>query len=126
MLLLFVVLGLIAGSVTGKIIEGARYGALLDLALGIIGVLIGSYVWWLIVALIVGSATRRAVKGLGYGSLLDIGLGIVGAVIGGSVMSALGFAAQGGTIYTIIVATVGACTGVAVVRSIRKRPPAAD
>ena len=34
--------------------------------------------------------------------------GIVGAIVGGFIMRALGFAGQGGLIYTIVVAVIGA------------------
>jgi uncharacterized membrane protein YeaQ/YmgE (transglycosylase-associated protein family) len=39
---------------------------------------------------------------------MDIVIGIIGAIIGGFIMRALGFAGQGGMIYTIIVAVIGA------------------
>ena len=47
-------------------------------------------------------------KGSGYGTLTDIIVGIVGAVIGGFIMRSLGFSAQGGMVYTILVAIFGA------------------
>ena len=47
-------------------------------------------------------------KGSGFGALGDIVIGIIGAIVGGFIMRALGFAGQGGFIYTIIVAVVGA------------------
>ena len=43
-------------------------------------------------------------KGAGYGVIGDIILGILGAVIGGFIMRQIGFAGQGGLIYTILVA----------------------
>lgn len=65
--------------------------------------------WWIIVGLIAGWATGKIMRGSGYGALADIVLGIIGGLIGGFVMQALGFASQGGTIYTILVAIGGAC-----------------
>jgi uncharacterized membrane protein YeaQ/YmgE (transglycosylase-associated protein family) len=47
-------------------------------------------------------------KGSGFGAIMDIVVGIVGAIIGGFIMRALGFAGQGGIIYTILVAVLGA------------------
>jgi uncharacterized membrane protein YeaQ/YmgE (transglycosylase-associated protein family) len=47
-------------------------------------------------------------KGSGFGALMDIVVGIVGAIVGGFIMRALGFAGQGGLIYTILVAVLGA------------------
>jgi uncharacterized membrane protein YeaQ/YmgE (transglycosylase-associated protein family) len=45
-------------------------------------------------------------------------LGIVGAFIGGWIMQALGFAGQGGLIYTILVAIGGAIVLTAIIRLI--------
>jgi uncharacterized membrane protein YeaQ/YmgE (transglycosylase-associated protein family) len=47
-------------------------------------------------------------QGTGFGALMDIVVGIVGAIVGGFIMRALGFAGQGGLIYTILVAVLGA------------------
>ena len=47
-------------------------------------------------------------KGSGFGVLGDIIVGIIGAFIGGFIMRSLGFVGQGGLIYSIIVATIGA------------------
>ena len=47
-------------------------------------------------------------KGSGFGVLMDIAVGIVGAIIGGFIMRSLGFAGQGGILYTVAVAVVGA------------------
>ncbi len=40
----WVVVGLIAGWATGKIMRGAGYGALMDIVVGIVGALFGGYV----------------------------------------------------------------------------------
>jgi uncharacterized membrane protein YeaQ/YmgE (transglycosylase-associated protein family) len=40
---------------------------------------------------------------------MDILLGIAGALVGGFIMRAVGFAGEGGMIYTILVAIGGAC-----------------
>ncbi|HEV2181347.1 MAG TPA: GlsB/YeaQ/YmgE family stress response membrane protein, partial [Gemmatimonadaceae bacterium] len=52
--------------------------------------------------------TGKVMKGSGYGALMDIVVGIVGAIIGGFIMRALGFSGQGGMIYTILIAILGA------------------
>jgi uncharacterized membrane protein YeaQ/YmgE (transglycosylase-associated protein family) len=39
---------------------------------------------------------------------MDIVVGIIGALVGGWIMRSLGFAGQGGMIYTILVAIAGA------------------
>jgi uncharacterized membrane protein YeaQ/YmgE (transglycosylase-associated protein family) len=49
---------------------------------------------------------------------MDIILGIVGAVVGGWIMQSLGFAGQGGMVYTILVAIGGAIVLTAIVRLI--------
>jgi uncharacterized membrane protein YeaQ/YmgE (transglycosylase-associated protein family) len=47
---------------------------------------------------------------------MDIIVGIIGAVIGGWIMQALGFAGQGGMVYTILVAIGGAVLLTAIIR----------
>jgi uncharacterized membrane protein YeaQ/YmgE (transglycosylase-associated protein family) len=72
--------------------------------------------WWAIVGLIAGWATGKIMKGAGYGVLMDIIIGIAGAMLGGFLMRALGFAGEGGLIYTVIVAIVGAVILTAILR----------
>jgi uncharacterized membrane protein YeaQ/YmgE (transglycosylase-associated protein family) len=72
-------------------------------------------VWWIVVGLIAGVVTGKLMKGSGYGILMDIIIGMVGAVIGGYLMTALGIGG-GGLIYSIVVAVIGACLLVWVVR----------
>jgi len=69
-----------------------------------------SVLWWIIVGLIAGWATGKIMRGSGYGVVMDIVIGIVGGLLGGWVMRSLGFAGQGGMIYTILVAIGGAIT----------------
>ena len=64
--------------------------------------------WWIIVGLIAGWATGKIMSGSGYGVVADILLGIAGALVGGWIMRAIGGTGQGGTVYTIIVAIIGA------------------
>lgn len=78
-------------------------------------------IWWIIVGLIAGWATGHIMKGSGYGVISDILLGIVGAVLGGYVAGLLGISAQGSLVYTILIAIVGACLLVAIVRLITGR-----
>jgi uncharacterized membrane protein YeaQ/YmgE (transglycosylase-associated protein family) len=47
---------------------------------------------------------------------MDIVVGIVGAILGGFIMRALGFASEGGMIYTILVAIIGAVILTLIVR----------
>lgn len=78
-------------------------------------------VWWIVVGLIAGFLTGKIMKGTGYGPVLDIVIGVVGALIGGYIMQALGYAGQGGLLYTILVAILGACLLVYLVRLITGR-----
>lgn len=79
--------------------------------------------WWIIVGLVAGWLTGKLMKGSGYGTFMDIIVGIVGAVIGGFVMRALGFADQGGMIYTILVAIGGAVLLTMLIRLITGKRP---
>jgi uncharacterized membrane protein YeaQ/YmgE (transglycosylase-associated protein family) len=64
-------------------------------------------IWWLVVGLIAGWLTGKIMGG-GGGILMDIIIGLVGALAGGFLMSLLGFRSEGGMIYTIVVAVIGA------------------
>jgi uncharacterized membrane protein YeaQ/YmgE (transglycosylase-associated protein family) len=65
-------------------------------------------IWWLIVGLIAGWLTGKIMGGPGKGVLMDIIIGLVGALAGGLLMRLLGFSAEGGLIYTTLVAVLGA------------------
>jgi uncharacterized membrane protein YeaQ/YmgE (transglycosylase-associated protein family) len=65
-------------------------------------------IWWLIVGLIAGWLTGKIMGSSGQGALMDIIVGLVGALVGGFLMRMVGFAGEGGMIYTILVATLGA------------------
>jgi uncharacterized membrane protein YeaQ/YmgE (transglycosylase-associated protein family) len=81
---------------------------------------VNGLVWWIIVGLIAGFVTGKLMKGSGYGILMDIVLGMVGAVIGGYLMTALGIGG-GGLVYSIVVAIIGACLLVWLIRLISGR-----
>jgi uncharacterized membrane protein YeaQ/YmgE (transglycosylase-associated protein family) len=76
--------------------------------------------WWIIVGLIAGWITGKIMKGSGYGTLMDIVVGIVGAIIGGFIMRLLGGTGEGGMIYTIVIAVIGACLLTWVIHLIKK------
>ncbi len=65
-------------------------------------------IWWLIVGLIAGWLTGKIMPGPGKGVLMDIIVGLVGALAGGFLMSLIGFKPEGGLIYTVFVAVLGA------------------
>jgi uncharacterized membrane protein YeaQ/YmgE (transglycosylase-associated protein family) len=77
--------------------------------------------WWIIVGLIAGWATGKIMKGEGYGTLMDIVIGIAGALLGGYLMRLLGFKGEGGMIYTIIIAILGAVILTSLVRLVTKK-----
>jgi uncharacterized membrane protein YeaQ/YmgE (transglycosylase-associated protein family) len=78
-------------------------------------------IWWIIVGMIAGWATGKIMKGSGYGFIVDTVLGIIGAVVGGYIAGALGISPQGGMIYTILIAIVGAVIVVFLFRLITGR-----
>jgi uncharacterized membrane protein YeaQ/YmgE (transglycosylase-associated protein family) len=63
---------------------------------------------WIVVGLVAGWATGKVMGGPGKGALMDIIIGLVGALVGGFLMSLLGFRAEGGILYTTLVAIGGA------------------
>ena len=65
-------------------------------------------IWWLIVGLIAGWLTGKIMGGPGKGALMDIIIGLIGALVGGFLMRLLGFRGEGGMLYTILVAVLGA------------------
>ena len=73
--------------------------------------------FWVIVGLVAGFLASLVMRG-GYGVIGDIIVGIVGAVIGGFLMSLLGFSAGGSLLYTILVAFIGACILIAILRAV--------
>jgi len=77
--------------------------------------------WWIIVGLVAGWVTGKIMKGTGYGALMDIFIGIAGALVGGFVMRSLGFAGEGGLIYTMVVAIGGAVVLTAIARLFMKK-----
>jgi uncharacterized membrane protein YeaQ/YmgE (transglycosylase-associated protein family) len=68
--------------------------------------------WWIIVGLIAGWLSGKTMRGHGYGygwdPWMDIIIGITGAIAGGLISWSHAFFGQGGTIYTTLVATLGA------------------
>ena len=63
---------------------------------------------WIIVGLVAGWATGKILNSDRYGPLMDIAMGIAGAVAGGYLMHSAGFSGYRGTIYTTLVAIIGA------------------
>lgn len=68
-LLWWVLVGLIAGWLTGKLMSGGGYGALMDIVIGIIGAIVGGFI-------------MRSLGFAGQGGLLySVLVAVVGAVL---------------------------------------------
>ncbi len=77
---------------------------------------------WLLVGLIAGFLASVVMKGGGYGIIGDIIIGIVGAFIGGFIFSLFGSGGVTGfNLWSILVAFVGACILIAILRAISGR-----
>jgi Transglycosylase associated protein. len=75
---------------------------------------------WIIFGALVGWVASMIMKD-GGGLIWDIIVGIVGAVIGGFIMSLIGKSGVSGfNLYSFLVALLGACILIAIVRAIRR------
>ena len=77
----------------------------------------GGIIAWLIVGLVAGFLAGKVMKGSGYGIIGDIIIGLVGAFIGGILFGSF-VSAEYAMIGSILVAFVGACILIALVRFI--------
>lgn len=77
---------------------------------------------WIIFGGLVGWVASMIMKTDGeQGIVLNVIVGIVGAVIGGWLMSLIGESGVGGfNLYSFLVALVGACVLIAIVRAVRR------
>ncbi len=80
------------------------------------GITLTGVIWWLIVGLIADILASFAMRGGGYGIVGDIIVGLIGAFIGGFLMSLLGLSG-GGFVWTVVVAFIGACILIALLRA---------
>jgi uncharacterized membrane protein YeaQ/YmgE (transglycosylase-associated protein family) len=71
--------------------------------------------WWIVVGLIAGFLAGVVMRGGGFGIVGDIVVGILGAIIGGFLAGLLGLGASG-LVGTIIIAFLGACVLIALLR----------
>jgi uncharacterized membrane protein YeaQ/YmgE (transglycosylase-associated protein family) len=68
-ILWWIIVGLVAGLITGKLMKGSGFGALMDVVVGIVGAMIGGYI-------------MRALGFAGQGGLIyTICLAVAGAVL---------------------------------------------
>jgi len=76
-------------------------------------------IWFLLIGLIAGWLAGLVMKGGGYGIVGDMIVGVIGALLGGWLFSLVGISA-GGLIGSIIVAFIGACVLILILRAIRR------
>lgn len=76
---------------------------------------------WVIFGALVGGVASWVMGSSRGGLLGDIVIGIVGAVVGGFIMSFFGKSGVGGfNLYSFIVALLGACVLIVIVRALRR------
>ena len=67
----WIIIGLIAGWLTGKLMKGSGYGVFMDMVIGLIGALIGGFI-----------SSHLGLGGVGdHGLIVSIGIAVLGAVI---------------------------------------------
>ena len=70
-LIAWIIIGLIAGWLTGKLMKGSGYGFLMDMVVGLVGALIGGFI-----------SAHLGFGGVGeHGLIVSILIAVVGAVI---------------------------------------------
>jgi uncharacterized membrane protein YeaQ/YmgE (transglycosylase-associated protein family) len=77
----------------------------------------GGLIAWLIVGLIAGFLAGKVMRGSGYGIIGDIVIGLIGAFLGGLLFGSL-VHAEYAFVGSIVVAFLGACILIAVVRAV--------
>ena len=79
---------------------------------------IGAIIGWIIIGLIAGALAKLIMPGDDPGGIIvTIILGIAGALVGGFLAGLIGIGG-GGTIWTIIIATIGAIILLAIYRAV--------
>jgi uncharacterized membrane protein YeaQ/YmgE (transglycosylase-associated protein family) len=77
-------------------------------------------IYFLIVGVVAGFLAGKLVRGGGFGLIGDLVVGAVGALLGGWLFSMMGASGDGGLIWAILVATVGAVVLLLLVRLVKK------
>ena len=82
------------------------------------------WIFWIVVGAVAGFLAEQIMKA-DMGLLMNLGLGIVGAIVGGIVVDLLPFvSSDGGLIWSILVATLGAVIVLFVANKIKERTAA--
>jgi Transglycosylase associated protein. len=79
--------------------------------------MITSILVWLVVGLIAGALASLVMRGGGYGIIGDIVVGLVGAIIGGLLAGLVGIGTSN-IVGQILIAFVGACILIAILRAV--------
>jgi uncharacterized membrane protein YeaQ/YmgE (transglycosylase-associated protein family) len=67
----WIVIGVLAGWITGKLMKGSGFGFLMDMVVGLIGALIGGFL-----------SAHLGLGGVGdHGLIMSIGIAVIGAII---------------------------------------------
>jgi uncharacterized membrane protein YeaQ/YmgE (transglycosylase-associated protein family) len=67
----WIIIGLIAGWLTGKLMKGSGFGAIMDMVVGLVGALIGGFI-----------SSHLGFGGVGdHGLIMSIVIAVIGAVI---------------------------------------------
>lgn len=67
----WIIIGIIAGWITGKLMKGSGFGAIMDMIVGLVGALIGGYL-----------SSHLGMGGVGdHGLVMSIVIAVIGAVI---------------------------------------------
>lgn len=74
-----------------------------------------NWIGWIIIGAIAGALAGRVMRGRGFGILVDIVVGILGAFLGGWLLGQV-ITADIGIIWSFVVAFLGACLLIGVVR----------
>nr|BBH86177.1 hypothetical protein KTC_09280 [Thermosporothrix sp. COM3] len=79
----------------------------------------GGVIAWLLIGLIAGAISGTVMRGSGFGLLSDIIVGLIGALLGGLLMNLLAPNAIFGFWGSLIVAIIGACILLALLRAFK-------
>ena len=82
--------------------------------------MLAALIMWGVVGLIAGWLAGKVMSGGGFGAGMDILIGMAGAVLGGWIFNLIGIYPSGGIIASILVAFVGACILLWLVRLIKR------
>jgi uncharacterized membrane protein YeaQ/YmgE (transglycosylase-associated protein family) len=94
----WLLIGLLAGWLAGKMARGRGFGCIGDILIG-----------WLLIGLLAGWLAGKMARGRGFGCIGDILIGLIGSVIGGWIFTQLRIGGHANAfLYSLAAATVGA------------------